>query len=53
MSVYIGGYTWSFTEASAFFSDSPTGCGTTDVSGLVVSISGSKFANSSAVSGTF
>ncbi len=48
MSVYIGAYAWSLTEESPFSS-----CGTTDVSGLVVSISSSRLANSSAVSGTF
>ena len=51
MSVYIGAYTWSLAEGSSFSSLSY--CGTTDVSGLVVSISSSRLANSSAVSRTF
>ena len=51
MSVYIGAYTWSLHGAS--FITSQSYCGTTDVSGLVVSISSSRLANSSAVSRTF
>ena len=56
MSVYIGAYAWSLTlstQGSSFSSSSQSYCGTTDVSGLVVSISSSRLANSSAVSGTF
>ncbi len=49
MSIYIGAYAWSFCSSSSTSSD----CGTTDVSGLVVSISSSRLANSSAVSRTF
>ncbi len=50
MSVYIGAYTWSFDQGSSIFSPSLSDCGTTDVSGLVVSISSSRLASSSAVS---
>ena len=46
--VYIGAYTWSSSGG-----DSQSDCGTTNVSGLVVSISSSRLVNSSAVSGTF
>jgi hypothetical protein len=46
--VYIGAYAWS--SASGFFSHSD--CGTTNVAGLIVSISSSTFADSSAVSRT-
>jgi hypothetical protein len=53
MSVYIGAYTWSFAQGSSVFSTSLSDCGTTDVSGLVVSISSSRLAKSSAVSRTF
>jgi hypothetical protein len=56
MSVYIGAYAWSLTQGfstSSLFSSSQSDCGTTDVSGLVVSISSSRLANSSAVSRTF
>ena len=56
MSVYIGAYAWSLTEGSPSSSSSQftqSQCGTTDVSGLVVSISSSRLANSSAVSRTF
>jgi hypothetical protein len=56
MSVYIGAYSWSQTQGfsgwSSFFS-SQSYCGTTDVSGFVVSISSSRLANSSAVSREF
>ncbi len=45
MSIYIGSYAWSFTQGSSFSSTSLS-----DVSGLVVSISSSRLANSSAVS---
>ncbi len=48
--VYIGAYTWSLSQASSSSSSSLSDCGTTDVSGLVVSISSSLLANSSAVS---
>ena len=51
MSVYIGAYAWSLSKGS--WSSSQSFCGTTDVSGLVVSISSSRLANSSAVSRTF
>ena len=55
--VYIGAYTWSFTDPIASPCDSEpstlSNCSTTDVRGLVVSISSSRLANSSAVSGTF
>ena len=50
MSVYIGAYAWSFSEGSSLPSSSQSHCGTTDVSGLVVSISSSRLANSSAIS---
>jgi hypothetical protein len=53
MSVYIGAYAWSSTPVSSSSSSSKSYCGTTDVSGLVVSISSSRLANSSAVSRTF
>ena len=56
VSVYIGAYSWSLTQGfsgSSQFSSSQSYCGTTDVSGLVVSISSSRLFNSSAVSGTF
>ena len=53
MSVYIGAYSWSLTEGSSLFLSSQSYCGTTDVSGLVVSISSSRLAKSSAVSRTF
>ena len=54
--VYIGAYTWS--NAGAFpgispFSFASSVCGTTNVTGLVVSISGSTFANSAAASRAF
>jgi hypothetical protein len=48
MSVYIGAYTFSTSQGSSLSS-----CGTTDISGLVVSISSSRLTNSSAVSRTF
>ena len=51
LSFYIGAYALSSTQGSSFSSLSY--CGTTDVSGLVVSISSSRLANSSAVSRTF
>ena len=51
LSFYIGAYAWSWT--GPFSSSSQSYCGTTDVSGLVVSISSSRLANSSAVSRTF
>jgi hypothetical protein len=51
--VYIGAYTWSSSKGSSFSSFSKSDCGTTNVSGLVVSISSSRLANSSAVSRTF
>jgi hypothetical protein len=51
MSVYIGAYTWSHNRRSHPFATSY--CGTTDVSGLVVSISSSRLASSSAVGRTF
>ena len=53
--VYIGAYTWSFSQDqdSSSYSSALSNCSTTDVSGLVVSISSSKLINSSAVSGTF
>jgi hypothetical protein len=54
MSVYIGAYTWSYTQGSIDFRYyTQSYCGTTDVSGLVVSISSSRLASSSAVSRTF
>ncbi len=53
MSVYIGAYSWSLSAGSSFPSHSQSYCGTTDVSGLVVSISSSQLANSAAVSRTF
>jgi hypothetical protein len=53
MSVYIGAYTWSLSPQGSPLSSSLSDCGTTDVSGLVVSISSSRLANSSAVSRTF
>ena len=53
LSFYIGAYAWSLSEGSSFSSFSQSSCGTTDVSGLVVSISSSRLANSSAVSRTF
>jgi hypothetical protein len=53
MSVYIGAYALSSTEGPSLSSSSQSYCGTTDVSGLVVSISSSRLANSSAVSRTF
>ena len=46
--VYIGAYTWSSSGG-----DSQSDCGSTNVSGLVVSISSSRLVNSSAVSRTF
>jgi hypothetical protein len=51
--VYIGAYTWSFTQGSLFSSSSQSDCGPTNVSGLVVSIRSSRLVNSSAVSRTF
>ncbi len=54
MSVYIGAYAYSFGIGLASSSPSSlSDCGTTDVSGLVVSISSSSLTNSSAVSRTF
>ena len=53
MSFYIGAYAWSLSEGSSFSSFSKSDCGTTNVSGLAVSISSSRLVNSSAVSGTF
>ena len=53
MSVYIGAYAWSVSLGLSLSSSSLSDCGTTDVSGLVVSISSSRLANSSAVSRTF
>ena len=53
MSFYIGAYAWSFNQGSSSSIPSQSYCGTTDVSGLVVSISSSRLANSSAVSRTF
>ena len=53
LSFYIGAYAWSFTQGSSISDYSLSDCGTTDVSGLVVSISSSRLANSSAVSRTF
>jgi hypothetical protein len=47
--VYIGAYTRSFSQGTSFSSFSLSSCGTTDVSGLVVSISSSRLINSSAV----
>jgi hypothetical protein len=49
MSVYIGAYALSLTAGSSLSSSSQSYCGTTDVSGLVVSISSSRLINSSAV----
>ena len=49
--VYIGAYAWSNAEGSS--SSSSSSCGTTNVTGLVVSISSSTFADSSAASRTF
>ena len=53
--VYIGAYTWSFSEDQdhSSYSSALSNCSTTDVSGLVVSISSSKLLNSSAVSGHY
>ncbi len=51
--VYIGAYTWSFSVGSSFSSSWQSDCGSTNVSGLVVSISSSRLVNSSAVSRTF
>ena len=54
--VYIGAYTWSSThntQSSLSSSFSQSDCGTTNVSGLVVSISSSRLVDSSAVSRTF
>jgi len=48
--VYIGAYAWSSTYGSSLSSSS---CGATNVTGLVVSISSSTFADSSAASRTF
>ena len=55
VSVYIGAYAWSLTTILLLSlpSSSQSYCGTTDVSGLVVSISSSRLDNSSAVSRTF
>ena len=50
--VYIGAYTWSSYQGS-LQGISLSSCGTTDVSGLAVSISNSTFVNSSAVNRTF
>jgi hypothetical protein len=52
--VYIGAYTWSVAGSLPSFSPpSSSFSGTTNVTGLVVSISSSTFANSAAVTGTF
>ena len=53
LSFNIGAYAWSSTQGSSFSSSSQSYCGTTVISGLVVSISSSRLANSSAVSRTF
>ena len=50
--VYIGAYAWSRSDILTSL-HSLSECGKTDVSDLVVSISSSRFANSSAVSRTF
>jgi hypothetical protein len=49
MSVYIGAYAWSLSNRTSSSSFLLSSCGTTDVSGLVVSISSSRLINSSAV----
>ena len=52
--VYIGAYTWSYAQqGQPFPSSAQSSCGTTNVSGLLVSISSSRLAHSSAVSRTF
>ena len=54
--VYIGAYTWSNAQASQGSSPSSFAssvCGTTNVTGLVVSINSSTFANSAAASRAF
>jgi len=51
--VYIGAYAWSFSPGTLPSYSSLSVCGTTNVTGLVVSISSSTFANSTAVSRTF
>ena len=54
MSVYIGSYVSSYNQAASLSTlSSLSFCGTMDVSGLVVSISSSSLANSSAISRTF
>jgi hypothetical protein len=54
--VYIGAYTWSSSagcQGLVILPCSQSYCGSTNVSGLVVSISSSRLVNSSAVSRTF
>jgi len=51
--VYIGAYAWSNAGGAQDSSSSSSICGTTNVTSLVVSISSSKFADSSAGSRTF
>jgi hypothetical protein len=50
---YIGAYAWSYALTSTTSTSSSSACGTTNVTGLVVSISSSMFANSFAASRTF